>query len=117
LARNLISVRKMDDAGVKTIFEKETCKMVQGVMVLLKRVWFGTMYKLQGRTISDGFNSSIFPDIGVEDENTSTVSGEMVMLWHQRLGHIEEKGRRVLHGKGMAEGMSNCSIDFDLCEH
>jgi hypothetical protein len=28
LARNLMFVRKMDDAGVKTIFEKEPCRMV-----------------------------------------------------------------------------------------
>eukprot|EP00253_Pinus_taeda_P031417 PITA_31417 len=28
LPRNLISVRKLDDAGVKTVFEKDTCKMV-----------------------------------------------------------------------------------------
>jgi hypothetical protein len=28
LAINLIYVHKMDDAGVKTIFEKETCRMV-----------------------------------------------------------------------------------------
>jgi hypothetical protein len=28
LAINLISVRKMDDGEVKTIFEKETCRMV-----------------------------------------------------------------------------------------
>jgi hypothetical protein len=28
LARNLIFVSKMDDEGVKTIFEKETCSMV-----------------------------------------------------------------------------------------
>jgi hypothetical protein len=34
LAKNLISVRKMDDAGVKTICEKETCRMVQGALVL-----------------------------------------------------------------------------------
>jgi hypothetical protein len=27
-ARNFMSVRKMDDTGVKTIFEKETCRMV-----------------------------------------------------------------------------------------
>jgi hypothetical protein len=39
------------------------------------------------------------------------------MLWHQRLGHIGEKGLRVLHGKGMVEGMSKFSLDFDLCEH
>jgi hypothetical protein len=39
------------------------------------------------------------------------------MLWHQRLGHIGEKGLRLLHGKGMLEGMSNYSLDFDFCEH
>eukprot|EP00253_Pinus_taeda_P005780 PITA_05780 len=30
LARNLIFVGMLDDAGVKTVFEKDTCKMVQG---------------------------------------------------------------------------------------
>eukprot|EP00253_Pinus_taeda_P018548 PITA_18548 len=30
LSRNLISVGMLDDAGVKTVFEKDTCKMVQG---------------------------------------------------------------------------------------
>jgi transposase InsO family protein len=39
------------------------------------------------------------------------------MLWHQRLGHTKEKGLRLLHSKGMVEGMSNCSLDFDFCEH
>ena len=39
------------------------------------------------------------------------------MLWHQRLGHIGEKGLQLLHDKGMVEGMSNFSLDFDLCEH
>jgi hypothetical protein len=117
LAINLISVRKMNDVGVKTIFEKETCKMVRGAMVLLKGVRFGTLYKLQGRTISDGCNSCIFHDIGVEEERNPTVSGEKIMLWHQRLGHIREKGLQLLHNKGMVEGMSNCSLDFDFYEH
>jgi len=31
LARNLISVSKLDDAGVKRVFEKDTFKMVRGV--------------------------------------------------------------------------------------
>jgi hypothetical protein len=39
------------------------------------------------------------------------------MLSHQILGDIREKGLQLLHGKGMVEGMSNCSLDFDLCEH
>ncbi len=39
LARNLISVSKLDDAGVKTVFEKDTCKMVRGALVLMWGVW------------------------------------------------------------------------------
>jgi hypothetical protein len=92
LARNLIYVRKMYDAGVKQIFEKETCRMVRGAMVLLKVFQFGSIYNKKGRTINDGFNSSIILDIGVEEERTPTVSGKKVMLWHRRVGHIREKG-------------------------
>jgi hypothetical protein len=92
LARNLIYVRKMDNAGVKRIFEKETCRMVRGAMVLLKRFRFGTVYKLQGITISDGCNSSIVTNIGVEEEITPIVFQDMVMSWHQILGHVGEKG-------------------------
>jgi hypothetical protein len=86
-------------------------------MVFLKGVQFGTLYKLQGSTISDGCNSSSVPHIGVEEERTPTISREKVMLWHQRLGHIGEKGIRLLHSKGMVEGMSNFSLNFYLCQH
>jgi hypothetical protein len=88
---SLIYVSKMEDAGVKTIFEKGTCKMVRGAMVLMKGVQFGTLSKLLGRTISDGYNSSMVPDIRVEEERTPIVSGEKVMLWHQRMGHIKRR--------------------------
>jgi hypothetical protein len=39
------------------------------------------------------------------------------MLWHQRLGNIGEKGLITLHDKGMVEGMSKSTLDFDFCEH
>jgi hypothetical protein len=39
------------------------------------------------------------------------------MLWHQRLGHIGDKGLITLHSKGMVEGMSKCTLDFYFCEH
>jgi hypothetical protein len=41
---------------------------------------FGTLYNIQGRTIIDWCNSSVFPDIGVEEEITPIVSRENVML-------------------------------------
>ena len=43
LARNLISVSKMANAGVKTIFEKDICKMIRGAMVLMRGVQYGTL--------------------------------------------------------------------------
>eukprot|EP00253_Pinus_taeda_P006039 PITA_06039 len=114
LGRNLISVSKLDDAGVKTVFEKDTCKMVRGALVLMRGVRIETLYKLQGSTVVDGCNSSMVPENGAEN---LVVSGEKTMLWHQRLGHIGEKGLRILHRKGMVEGMSNSSLDFDFCEN
>eukprot|EP00253_Pinus_taeda_P019782 PITA_19782 len=80
----------------------------------MRGVRIGTLYKLQGSTVVDGCNSSMFPENGAEN---LVVSGEKTMLWHQRLGHIGEKGLRILHGKGMVEGMSNSSLDFDFCEN
>ena len=53
LARNLIYVSKMVDAGVKIVFEKDRCKMIQGETVLMRGVQYGTLYKLLGKTIID----------------------------------------------------------------
>jgi hypothetical protein len=38
LARSLISISKLDDAGVDTVLGKGTCKMVRGAMVLMRGV-------------------------------------------------------------------------------
>ena len=71
------------------MFEKDTCKMVQGALVLMRGVWTRTMYKLQGSTVVDGCNSYVVHESGAQN---LVVSGEKTMLWHQRLGHIGEKG-------------------------
>jgi hypothetical protein len=34
-----------------------------------------------------------------------------------KTGNVGENGLKLLHGKGMVEGMSNYSLDFDFCEH
>ena len=80
----------------------------------MRGVQIGTLYKIQGSTVIDGCNSSMVPES--EAENL-VVSGEKTMLWHQRLGHIGEKGLRIVHGKGMVEDMSNSSLDFDFYEN
>ena len=117
LPRNLIYVRKMSDAGVHTVFEKEIYKMVQGAMVLMKGVWCRTLYKLLVRTIIDGCNNSVVPKSKNEERKVPYVSGVDIMSWHQRLGHIGEKSLQSLQGKGMVEGIYNCNSYFDFYEH
>ena len=51
------------------------------------------------------------PESGAEN---LVVSREKTLQWHQRLGHTGEKDLRILHGKGMVEGMTNNSLDFDF---
>eukprot|EP00253_Pinus_taeda_P028713 PITA_28713 len=89
LARNLISLNKLDDAGVKVVFERDTYKMVWGALILMWGIRIGTLYKLQGSIFIDRCNSSVVPESVVEN---LVVFGEKTMLWHQRLGHIREKG-------------------------
>jgi len=98
LAKNLISASKLDDAGVKTVFEKDTCKMVQGEFILMRGFWIGTLYKLQGSTVIDGCNNFVVPESGAEN---LIVSREKTMLCHQRLGHIGEKALRIFHRNGI----------------
>jgi hypothetical protein len=57
LARNLISVSKMSDVGVHTVFENETYKMVQEAVVLMRGFLNETIYKMLRRTIIDGYNN------------------------------------------------------------
>jgi hypothetical protein len=85
--------------------------------VLMRGVRCGTLYKLLGSTYINGCNSSIVPEQRNEGDKTNTAPEKKTMLWHQRLGHIGEKGLQTLHSKGMVEGMSNCTLDFDFCEH
>eukprot|EP00253_Pinus_taeda_P026197 PITA_26197 len=62
LARNIISISKLDDAGVKIVFRKDAYKMVRGALVLMQGVRIGTLYKLQGSMVVDGCNSSVVPN-------------------------------------------------------
>jgi hypothetical protein len=117
LVRSLIYVRNLDDVGVDIVLGKGTWKMVQGALVLMREVWCGTLYNFLGSTYTNGCNSYVVHEKRDEGEKTNTVPRKKTMLWHQRLGHIEEKGLRTLHGKGMVEGMSIFTLDFDFCEN
>jgi hypothetical protein len=85
LARNLIFVSKMSDVHVLTMFEKKTCNMVQGTMVLMRGFWNANLYKLLGSTISNGCNSYVVLEGENEEDKTLTIYREKTMMWHKKL--------------------------------
>jgi len=70
------------------MFENDTCKMVQGVLELLRGVCIGTFYNFLGRIVSNGCSSSFIVESGAKEGETPTSSRENTMLWHQTLGNI-----------------------------
>lgn len=42
---------------------------------------------------------------------------EKTMLWHQRLGHIGDKGLRALKNKSITEGLNDCHLELDSYKH
>ena len=87
--------------------------MVRGVMVLLREVWIGMMYKLLGRVYTNGCLNIVTVDV---DEISSCLV-DSTMLWHQWLGNIREKGIHAIYSKGTVKGFPNFSLEFNFYEH
>ena len=98
LKRNLISVGQLDDEGHAILFVGGTLKVTKGVRVLARGKKTDTLY----------MTSCPRDTIAVADASTNT------SLWHRRLGHMSEKGMKMLLSKEKLPELK--SIDFDMCE-
>ena len=80
---NLISIGILDDEGYHIVFGKGTWKVIKGALVMAKGLKVGTLYTLKA-------NTEISNVVVVAKEGTS------VDLWHKQLGHVSEKGLKIL---------------------
>ena len=94
----MISVGQLDDEGHAILFVGGTWKVTKGARVLARGKKTGTLYMI----------SSPRDTIAVVDASTDT------SLWYRRLGHMSEKGMKMLLSKGKLPELK--SIDFDMCE-
>ena len=88
----------MDSTGYVAEFGKGSWKIVKGAMVVARGTEFGTLYTtaecINMAAVSEGASGSC--------------------LWHNRLGHMSAKGKKMLVAKGALEGLM--SFDMGLCE-
>ena len=98
MRRNLIYVRQLDDKGYAILFIGGTWTVTKGARVLARGKKTGTLY----------MTSSPRDIIAVTEASIGT------SLWHRKLGHMSERGMKMLLSKGKLPELK--SIDFDMCK-
>ena len=98
LRRNLVSVGQLDEEGYCTTFSGHEWKITKGALVIARGKKTGTLY----------VTSNLENIIAVADADGKS------NLWHQRLGHMSEKGMKTLLSKGKLPDLKN--VDVGLCE-
>ena len=93
---------RLDDEGYSTSFGKGGWKNIKGALVVAKGPKTGTLYSLKAL-------------IGKSNLVVVTKEGNSTYLWTKRLGHMRDKGLKILVGKNLLLGLR--SYNLDLCEH
>jgi len=81
-------------------FTDKAWEVTKGALVIVKGEKVGTLYLL------NGISNSV---------NALSSKGADEALWHHRLGHISEKGMKIIHSRNLLPGLKN--VDLDFCEN
>ena len=103
LRKNLTSMGVLDAAGYKFAVQGGVMKVSKGILVVIKAIRIGNLYKLEG--------SSEVSQVAVVSEAAS----DPACLWHQRLGHMSEKGLKVLMDRKLLPSIK--FLNFNFCKH
>ena len=102
LKRNLISLGTLDQVGCSIKVEFGVMKVVRGSIVVMKGNKQNGLYVLQGTAVTG--DVSISASLGLDK----------TLIWHLRLGHMSEKGLKILEKQGVLGDDKLGSLEF--CE-
>jgi hypothetical protein len=103
LRKNLISLGVLDSGGYKCTVQGGVLKVSKGILVVMKAKRIENLYQLEGRTES---NQAMVVSEGASDSTR---------LWHQCLGHMSEKGLKVLVDRKLLPSLKSLNLNF--CKH
>lgn len=101
LRLNLLSVKELDREGFRNTFSDGKWKLSKGSLIVARGQLCCTLYK----THLDVCNG----EVNVAEDKASP------NLWHRRLGHMSEKGIKVLAGKSLIP--VDTTISLNPCDH
>ncbi|KAI9182157.1 hypothetical protein LWI28_022631 [Acer negundo] len=106
LKKNLLSLGQLDDLGCKSHIENGIMKIAKGVLVVIRvEKIVANLYMLKGETLHEA-------DACVVSSNHGE---ESTMMWHRKLGHISERGLKILSDRNLLPGLKLVNMSF--CEH
>ncbi|GKA17481.1 retrovirus-related pol polyprotein from transposon TNT 1-94 [Tanacetum coccineum] len=97
LKRRLISIGRLDEEGYHVGFGDQQWKVTKGSLVVARGNKHGSLYMVE--VLSDGINVTIS-------------SRGNAALWHQRLGHMSEKGMKILALMGRIPDLQKAVVGF-----
>nr|KYP42748.1 Retrovirus-related Pol polyprotein from transposon TNT 1-94 [Cajanus cajan] len=105
LKKNLLSIGQLDDLKCKIHVEGGILKVVKGNLVVMKAEKItSNLYLLLGETLQEA------------DASVAAISQEeATMMWHRRLGHMSERGLKILAERNLLSGLKMVTLPF--CEH
>jgi hypothetical protein len=103
LKKTLLSVGQFDSLGCKIRTENGIMKIVKGALVVLKaRKIAANLFVLMRETHHEA-EASIA---------SASPAEEKTMMWHQKLGHMSEKGLKILSDKKLLPGLTKVTLPF-----
>ena len=103
LRKHLISLGALDSNGYKTVIQGGVMKIYKGILLVMKAKKVGNLFQLEGRTGS------------VHVSTVSEHDSSSIRLWHQRLGHMSERGLNILADRKLLPNLKSEKLDF--CKH
>lgn len=101
LRLNLLSANVLDEEGYKHTFGEGKWKLSKGSLTVARGKLCCTLYKTHLKVCSGELNA-------IEEKTSPN-------LWHRRLGHVSEKGIKLLAGKSLIP--ADVTISLDPCDH
>ena len=116
LSKNLISTGQLSDEGCVVTFNDKNWKVSKGSLVVAKGVKLGTLYLCTGHIVPSTLivlekNECSGTIATVEQGEQIVAIDSDIALWYNKLGHMSEKGMKVLHSKKVLLGLK-CQYGF-----
>jgi len=106
LKNKILFMGQFDNLGCKIWWDNGIMKIIKRALMVLKARKIAANLFVIMREIYHEVEASIVSASPLE---------EKMMMWHQKLGHMSEKGLKILSNQKLLHGLTNVTLPF--CEH